>query len=371
MNARPRNPQSQINKTRAESRATTSAVFVFALGLVVAGITLSGGRHGLGGQDSLGSHAAAIGALGAAVSFVFAFVREARLVDGGWRRHMPRTLRAIDAAVMALAVASLSYLTAIAAGNLFQLGFIGLTVDPWGGAAIVAGVAAALSYAASLFGARVTTEGLASLATLVIFMGTMASMLTSPDEAWWQFHFSQLGNGSETSAEAFNLTLILAGLVAMVLASYFAHEAVTGLQRRGIEPGRMRRNLTIHFALVGALLSMAGIVTDASSFVIHVGSATGMVVVFGFYVIRVTRTLPGLSWEFRGFSFVVLAGIITAVLLWTPIGYYNLTGAETVIASLMFAWLLVYARTATAYALGDDAAAAPDDVAATRSDAGA
>lgn len=39
---------------------------------------------------------------------------------------------------------------------------------------------------------------------------------------------------------------------------------------------------------------------------------------------------------------MIAAGIVVSILLWIPIGYYNLTGMELVAASLLFAWLLVY-----------------------------
>lgn len=79
----------------------------------------------------------------------------------------------------------------------------------WTGAAALAGAAAAAAaYVGVLSGARVTGEGLALLATLVLLTGTMASMLTTPDEQWWQLHFSQLGNIAELSGFRFNLALI-------------------------------------------------------------------------------------------------------------------------------------------------------------------
>src|SRR5690606_27277987 len=52
-------------KPRAESRATTSAVLAFLGALVGSLFSLAGRRHGLGGADSLGAHAAAIGAVAA------------------------------------------------------------------------------------------------------------------------------------------------------------------------------------------------------------------------------------------------------------------------------------------------------------------
>ena len=40
-----------------------------------------------------------------------------------------------------------------------------------------------------------------------------------------------------------------------------------------------------------------------------------------------------------------------SVVLWIPIGYYNLTGMEFIAAGLLFAWLTVFVRMSAAYAL--------------------
>ena len=64
------------------------------------------------------------------------------------------------------------------------------------------------------------------------------------------------------------------------------------------------------------------------------------------------RYIPDLPKDLIAFTTVVVIGIIVSVLLWVPIGYYNLTGMELIAAGLLFAWLLVFVRSAEAYGAG-------------------
>ena len=146
------------------------------------------------GVDSVGTRAAwAVGAC-AGIAFLVAFVRAGRQGPGSWRRKLPLVKRILDTAVLAVAFAVLSGLIIEAVASVFQRGFTGMTVDAWGAAALSGAAAALLTYVAALSGARVTTTSVAEIAVLVLFMGTMASMLTAPDDRWWEFHFSALGN---------------------------------------------------------------------------------------------------------------------------------------------------------------------------------
>ena len=179
--------------------------------------------------------------------------------------------RLIDVFGMSMAMGILAYLIVTAVAQLFQQGFLGMTVDAYGGGVLSGAAAAALVYAASLAGARVTSEGLAMLATLVLF------------------------------------------------------------------------------ACIGVLHAIVGLVPDAVNFAVHVGSASGMVVLFVVYATVALRRLPGVPKDFGGFTVGIVVGIAVSILLWIPIGYYNLTGMEFIAAGLLFAWLMVFVRMATVY----------------------
>lgn len=339
---------------RVEARAERWGLAALVGGLLITAIVMSGSRWSLAASGpSLGNLAAWIAAGFAGIAFAVSFVIESRRGHAEWRRRLPWAKRAVDLVAMSLAMAMLAYLVVLAVANLFQLGFRGLTVDALGGGALAGAAAAAATYASALSGARVTTDGLATLATLVLFIGTMASMLSSPDESWWQLHFSQLGNLDDGAAYRFNLALILTGLVVTVLANYVGHDLEHGLVARGVDPHWRVRLLTWLFAGIGICLVIAGLVPDAVSVPLHVSAASGMVVIFGVFVFCAVRVLPGLPAELAGFSLFVVIGIVVAVALWAPIGYFNLTGTEFIAAGLLFAWLLVFVRAIGAYSHGD------------------
>ncbi len=227
-------------------------------------------NHDAAGSSGLALAAWAAGGF-AAVAFATSFTIETRRGHAAWRARLPLVKRLIDVFGMSMAMGILAYLIVTAVAQLFQQGFLGMTVDAYGGGVLSGAAAAALVYAASLAGARVTSEGLAMLATLVLF------------------------------------------------------------------------------ACIGVLLAIVGLVPDAVNFAVHVGSASGMVVLFVVYATVALRRLPGVPKDFGGFTVGIVVGIAVSILLWIPIGYYNLTGMEFIAAGLLFAWLMVFVRMATVY----------------------
>lgn len=347
--------------TPREVRATRFAIAAFVVGGLLA-IMLASGRYlPLGGVDSLGAMAGWITAGLTAVAFAAAYV----LPGGGasapalrWRRHVPLAKRIFDLVALTVATGMLNYLIVMAIAAVFQMGFRGLTVDPYGGAVLVGFAAAALTFFASISGSQVSGSSIATLAISLLFAGTFASMVGSSDESWWQLHFSQLGNTSGTTGYRFNLTLIVTGFVITALAGSVGQAFASGLRRRGREPGRRTKVLAWLFTGIGLCMAMVGLVPDRESFVIHVGSASGMVVLFAVFAYVALRYIPDLPKDLIVFTVVVVIGIVVSIVLWVPIGYYNLTGMELVAAGLLFAWLLVFVRSAEAYGAGTDVAEA-------------
>ena len=333
-----------------ESRATQWAVLAFVLAGTTTTLLMLGTRLPLAGPASLGSVAAWLSAAGAGLAFGASFLLEARRGHDAWRAKLPWAKRAFDVAVLSIASAMLAYLAVLSIASLFQLGFQGLTVDSLGGGVLGGAAVAAMSYAAALAGARVRSESIALLATVQLFMGTMASMVSSPDATWWQLHFSQLGNEGGTSGARFNVALILTGFVLTVLANYIGHDLERGLSARGVTRPRLIATLSWLFAGIGLCMALAGVVTDAQNIFVHVGSASGMLVVFAVFTGISLKQLVDVPKDLVAFSIIVLVGIVVAVILWVPFGYYNLTGTEFMAASLLFAWLMVFVRTAGAYA---------------------
>lgn len=353
----------------AESRASVSALAAFAVGFTVIAISMWGERLPLAGAHSLATRTAWMTAGVTAAAFVVAFVGATRDGTQPWRRRLPAAKRLVDLIALTLAVAAVSSLAVEALANLFQLGFVGLTVDALGGGALAGAVAAASAYFVSGLGSDVTTESLAVLATAVLLVGTMASMLTASDARWWELHFSQLGNLGGNSGATFNGALVLAGLVITVVANYAARDAARGLRLHRAEadlaqdPGeaftaddperRIARRvsaITWLFTAIGLMMCVAGLIHDALNSFVHVGAASGMVVAFGLVAVLSLFALPGLPHEYRVLTVAVLAGVVVSIVLWIPVGYYNLTGVEFVSAGLIFSWFIVFSRVIAAYA---------------------
>jgi hypothetical membrane protein len=339
---------------RLESLSTRWAIGAFVVAGILMTVVMYGSRWPLAGSNqSVGNIAAWITSALAGLSFATAYVVEARRGYDPWRRRLPMVKRVLDVVATSVAMGMLSYLGVLAVASLFQLGFHGLTIDPLGGGALAGAAAATFTYVAVLAGSRVTGEGLSILATLVLFIGTISSMLSTPDQSWWQWHFSELGNNHAASAFRFNLALILTGLVITVLANYVGHDIELGLRARNVPKRRRTRLVRLFswlYAGIGIFMSVAGVVTDGMSFPFHVAAATSMTVTVGVIVFFALRYLPELPRDITVFSLLMLAGTAVAVLLWVPLHYYNLTGMEFIAAGLLFAWLTVFVRAIAAYA---------------------
>ncbi|GAA2540797.1 hypothetical protein GCM10009860_21990 [Microbacterium mitrae] len=340
-----------------EVRSTRFAIIAFVLGALL-GILVAGGRHlPVGGPESWGNIAAWVTGALTGLGFALAYL----LPGGGrseprlrWRHEVPLVKRIIDLVALTGATAMLNYLIVMAVAAVFEMGFRGLMIDPLGGGVLVGFAAAAMTYGAALAGSRVSGTSVATLAISVLFIGTVASMVSSPDASWWQLHFSELGNTAGVTGYRFNLALITTGLVITVLAGYVRQDFASGLRRRGFDVGRRPKLLGVLFGGIGVCMMVVGLVPDAENFAVHVSAGSGMVVLFGAFAFVSLRYIPDLPRDLIAFTTVVVVGIIVAVLLWVPIGYYNLTGMELVAAGLLFAWLMVFVRAVEAYGAVDD-----------------
>ncbi|WP_461639762.1 DUF998 domain-containing protein [Leucobacter sp. BZR 635] len=333
-----------------ESRATQLAVAAFVAAGVLTAILMWGTRLPLAGAGSLGNIGAWCAGAGAGLAFAFSYTLESRRGRGSWRNSLPAPKRAFDVLALTLATGMLAYLAIMAIAALFGLGFQGLTVDPLGGGVLAGAAAAAMTYIGALAGSRVSAESIALLATMQLLVGTVASMVTSPDTTWWQLHFSQLGNEGGAAGYRFNVSLILTGFALTVLANYIGRDIERGLAVRGVSDPKLVWALSWVFAGIGICMAIAGSVPDAENIFVHVGSASGMLVLFGVFVFVSLRRIVDVPRDLVVFSLIVVVGIVVAVLLWIPFGYYNLTGTEFMAASLLFAWLMVFVRTVAAYA---------------------
>ena len=336
-------------KRNAAVTSESRALVIGSAGFLILGVIafLLVGREpvALSGRGSVGD----IAALGTAVLGAAAVVVGCLQSRGLEAPHAPggsRTRNIIDIAALALAHACVFLLGWLALFSIFQRAFVGAVLYPLA-AAILIGVTGALSaYIAYLSSVTMNAYRLAALLAVFLVTGVLTSMLTAADPQWWQENLSALGMSSDVSGVAFNVTLIVAGVVVTTLAGYSTRTleatASTGSSRRRV------RQLEGGIILIGVLLACVGLFPVDEQFWLHTAAASGMVVVFGTLIVRMRSLVPSIPATFNVLGLVFLAVITFAVLMYFPFGYYNLTAVELIAASLVFAWLIVLIRNLAA-----------------------
>jgi hypothetical membrane protein len=328
-------------RTRTESRAIYYAAATFALAAPVALAAFWGQVVPLFGEKSIGNVASVLAALAAFVGFLMSW--KSPQPDGD-KTSYGAAHRILTSGALAFCHAAVALLLTVALFYLFQNAFEGVRLDPWTSAGLAGGVAAVCGYAAYLAGARVTSLRLSTTLALFLVSGIMVSMITSPNPYWWQIHFSSLGTGDSASATAFNLTLIVGGLVLVGLADVVAAEFARWQATRA-ERGRARVNLTrVAIATLGVLLAGVGLFTFDDHLLLHNISTGLLVVVFAALSLSLHRLAPGFDKAFYMFSYTACAGVAVCAWLVAGVGYMNITAAEMVIAGIIFAWLVVFVR---------------------------
>lgn len=246
-----------------------------------------------------------------------------------------------DLAALALAHAVIVLLGWAGLGALLERSFIGAQVYPFPGA-LLAGVAAAVTmYAVFLSAARLTPMLLSLVLAVFLVVGALASMLSSSDPLWWQKNLSALGITGDVSALAFNLTLIVAGAIVTTIARY----GTAALPAGSPVELRHRRRVRVAFVLIGVFLACVGIFPVSDFFWLHNSVATGMAVVFAVLVFALPSWAPSMPRVFVLLGYVFV-GVIVLLAVFFATGYYNLTAVELVAAVLIFAWIILFLRSA-------------------------
>jgi hypothetical membrane protein len=299
----------------------------------------------LSGRGSAGEIAALGTAVLGGVAVVAGSLQRRPAVAPQVRRD-GRIRNAIDIAALALAHACTFLVGWLALFAIFQQAFIGAVLYPVAAAILVGTTGAISAYIAYLSALSMTAYRLAALLAVFLVTGILASMLTAQDPLWWQEHLSALGASSDISGVAFNVTLIVAGVVITTLAGY---STSTLRATADTKPALHRvRWLEGDIVLLGVFLAGVGLFPVDERFWIHTLFASGMAIVFGMLVFRIRKLVPSISATFGLLGWVFLAVIAAAAVLWFPVGYYNLTAVELIAASLIFSWLIVLIRNLAA-----------------------
>lgn len=332
------------NAGSVESLALLVGAVVFVVAAVVASIAFLGRYLPISGHGSVGQFVA----LGSAYAAVVVFVISRVLVGSGATtrsgvRHgmsVPGVrLRWYDIGALALAHAVIALLGWIGVADLLDKSFSGARVYALPAAMLAAVAIAVTAYAVFLSAVNLTPMLLSMILAAFLVVGVFASMLSATDLHWWQKNLSTLGISDDVSALAFNLTLIVAG----VIVTTIAHYATAAIPIMNPREERGRRLVRVALIVIGLLLACVGVFPVDEYLTAHNVAASGMAAVFVAMVISLHRLLPALPRVFIVLGYVFV-GIIVVLAVFFVTGYYNLTAVELVAFLLIFSWLIVFLR---------------------------
>ena len=337
-----------VDQESRESSALLVGAGGFVIGTLVGLLVFWGRTLPISGRGSLGDFVAVGAAIAAGVAFLLGCVLRRRRPDGlanPARSGAPKGARLswFDIAGLTLAHAVIALLGWVGLAAILDASFVGATMYSTS-AAVLAGVAIAVTaYAAFLSAVNLTPMLLSLVLALFVAVGTIASMLSATDPQWWKKNLSTLGISDDISALAFNLTLIIAGVMVTTIAHYATAflPADTRKERRG------RALVRVALMLIGILLACVGLFPVDEFLEAHNTAASGMAIVYVTMTAALRWLIPSMPKVFILLGFVYV-GVIVVLAVFFVTGYYNLTAVELVAAALIFSWVIVFLRNSGA-----------------------
>jgi len=320
-----------------ESLALGVGTIAFVVAALVALVVFGLQSAPIAGPGSIGQYAAVASGVAALLAVVAGrFV----LRQSGRHRTPLRFLDYVDIAALAFAHAVIAVLGWTLLAVILEQSFLGAEVFALP-VLVLAGATAALSaYVAFYSATHMDLQLLAVVLAVFLVLGVVASMMTASDADWWKDNLSALGMSSNASSWAFNITIIVAGVLVTTLARY----ATRGIPTADEKGMRWVRTLLV---VVGVFLACVGIFHVDDFFLVHNTVATGMVVAYAALVVMLPRWIPGMPRAFYAVGWVFLAVTVVLGILF-GVGYYTLTAVELVAGILIFSWIVLFIRNAAA-----------------------
>lgn len=342
----------QSSATAIEARALVAGFAAAVAGLAVALAVFAGRRPALSGDQGVGDLAALVAGASGLVAFAVAYRRSYADPDHSWLAKRPLWRRILGLIALSFAHAAIAFMVTWASFQIFQRAFTGLTLDAFAAALLTAVASALASFGSYQSGSRMDSYSLSNLLATFLAAGVMTSMVTTNRSDWWEVNFSVLGSEGYGVALAFNGTLVTAGAVIALMAEYMTRDlrALDLHRARGGRDVRLSRERAILtcLVLVGGFLAATGLVPVDVFMPAHNAMATSMTAAYTVLVLRAPAWLPGLSRTFYAAGFGMLGAAVVSVMLWWPLGYYNMTAMELVVAGVILAWLVLFTRNVAA-----------------------
>lgn len=333
----------QHGDQQQESRAIYSGLGAAAAAFILSYLTF-GEQTALYGRGSVGFRTALFVAAATFVLFYSVRYRATAAVFASatakWQRFGIIAERLSLAAVYAI----VGFLVTIGTFYVISNGFLGLSLDPFSSALIVALFVGVTSYVVYLLARSLSTVQLSGVLGVFLVSGALASMMTASDPQWWERHFSALGAGGGVSGYAFNGTLILAGLAIAALAGFISNDFATIQQRDKRYKVVKVRIIRTALVLIGIFLACVGLFVYDAYPLIHNSSAGGMAIIFIILVLGLPWIAPTFSRAFFLFSYLLMVSLVVSFWLFNAVGYFNLTVFELIAVAVIFGWLIVFIR---------------------------
>ena len=340
----------------AEGAAIIVGVGAFVLVGVVALFVLRGGHVPIAGPGSVSQYAAiAAGVVGFLTYIGGRLARRTGMMpfsvpstagiarDGEAGQQRASRIDVFDTIVIAFAHGILLLLGWTVVGAILADSFTDATVYWLAAAVLAAAVAACSAYYVFLSSWNMDLMRLSTVLAVFAIVGIFTAMLTAPDPHWWMLHLSALGMTDSISSLAFNLTLIVAGIIVTAIARY-----ATDLRSITVPAHRSAAlRVRVGLILMGVLLACVGIFPLDKAPTLHNVSAVGMVLMFALLVFWVKAAIPAAPASFLILGYVFFATVVL-MLIFFIVGYYVLTATELVAGLLVFSWLIVYLRVSGA-----------------------
>jgi hypothetical membrane protein len=343
----------------AEGAAIIVGAGAFLLAGIVGLLVFRGGHLPIAGPGSVSQYAAIAAAVVGLLTYVAgrlarrtgmtpfatrpggAAAVEAPAATAPGRPAAPRASRidAFDTIVIALAHAVLLLLGWTVIGAIVSDSFTDATVYWLAAAVLAATVAACSAYFVFLSAWNMDPIRLSTVLAVFAVVGVFTAMLTAPDPHWWMLHLSALGMTDSISSLAFNLTLIIAGIIVTAIARYATD--VRGITDPAVRASAVR--VRVALILMGVLLACVGIFPLDKAATLHNLSAMGLVLMYALIVFWVKGAIPAAPASFIILGYVFFA-VVVVMLVFFVIGYYVLTATELVAGLVIFSWLIVYLR---------------------------
>lgn len=317
---------------REQARALWATAICFAVGVLAGTAVLWGAARPFSGDGSVIIPTALV----AGVISAAAFVVSTRMHRAGETAPMPlwQTLVSnVSEAAVTLALAGVTGLGVLLAGEVLATGLQGLELPPIGGGAFT-GVASAIGgRLAFRTGIRLGTRDIAGLLFAFLIIGTLFAMLTAADAAWWESSFSDLGIGA--GGWAFNGTVIIAGLLIATTGSYLGRD----LHRMLGDPA-LRGIAAVVLAWAGAGLALAGVGLLPLDRVpiAHAIAAFATLALILAAAIMTTSLMAELR-MLRILTTVLVVLVALAVALAFGFGMLSVAALEAVVVGLVLLWL--------------------------------